>query len=161
MTILVSGDRQAFEKCQKVFDVLGEKTFYLGTGEEALYHKLLLNMMVATTSQILAESVTFGKLAGLDLYKMVEVIRGSAVASPTLCHRAERIARQDFARGASVKMLAKDLDLALGAGRKLRSPMPVTGLVHQFLSIMEATGRSELDHSALALLMQDLSQTKD
>jgi len=160
LTILVSGDKQAVEKCLKVFAVLGEKIYYLGTGEEALYYKLVVNMMVATISQMLAEAMTFGKLAGLDQHKIVEVISGSVLACPIVCHRAERVVERNFTGGSSVQMITKDLDLVLAAGRQLGSPMPTTGLIHQFLSSMEVTGRSELDHSALALLMEELAAIK-
>lgn len=156
LTILVSGDKETFEKSKKVFEVMGKNIYYLGTGENALYHKLVVNIMVATTSQMLAEAMLFGKLAGLDMKQMVEVISGSVVASPILCHRAERVAEGNYIGGGSVQVMAKDLVLALTAGRKLGAPLPTTSLVHQFLSSMEAQGRSDLDHSALFLLMEEL-----
>ena len=160
LTIFASGDRETFEKCRKAFDVLGKSIYYLGAGEEALYYKLVVNILVVITSQMLAEAMVFGKLAGLDVHKMVEVISGSVVASPMLCHRAERIAEGNFSGGGSVALLAKDLSLALTAGKQLGSPMPTTSLVHQFLTSMEAMGRSELDHSALFLLMEELAGIK-
>lgn len=156
LTILVSGDKETFEKSKKVFEVLGKNIFYVGTGENSLYHKLVVNIMVATTSQMLAEAMLFGKLAGLDMKQMVEVISGSVVASPILCHRAERVAEGNYIGGGSVQVMAKDLVLALTAGRKLGAPLPTTSLVHQFLSSMEAQGRSGMDHSALFLLMEEL-----
>ena len=160
LTVFASGDEQAFKKCKKVFEAMGKKIFYLGTGEDALYHKLVVNMMVAVTSQMLAEAMMFGQLAGLDTHKMVEVISGSVVASPILCHRAERVAERNWVGGGSVQVMAKDLLLALTAGRQLGSPMPATGLVHQFLSSMEAMGRSDLDHSALFLIIEELAGKK-
>lgn len=156
LTIFVSGDKEALEKSKKVFEVMGKKIYYLGTGEDALYHKLVVNIMVATTSQMLAEAMLFGKLAGLDMKKMVEVISGSVVASPILCLRAERVAEGNYIGGGSIQMMAKDLVLALTEGRKLGAPLPTTSLVHQFLSSMEAQGKSDLDHSALFLLMEEL-----
>jgi len=160
LTIFVSGDKQAFEKCKKVFEAMGKKIFYLGTGEDALYHKLVVNMMVATTSQMMAEAMMFGQLAGLDTRKMVEVISGSVVASPILCHRIERVADRNFTGGGSVQLMAKDLLLALTAGRQLGSPMPTTALVHQLLNSMAAMGEADLDHSALFLLMEELAGKK-
>ena len=109
---------------------------------------------------MLAEAILFGKLAGLDTNKMVEVISGSVVASPILCHRAERVAERNWIGGGSVQVMTKDLVLALNAGKQLGSPMPTTSLVHQFLSSMEAQGRSDLDHSALFLIIEELAGKK-
>jgi 3-hydroxyisobutyrate dehydrogenase-like beta-hydroxyacid dehydrogenase len=158
LTIFVSGDKNAYEKCKNILKVVGRKIYYLGQGEAALYYKLLVNMMVATTSQMLAEAMLFGKLAGLDKKQMVKVISGSVVASPILCHRAERIASGDYSEGMSVQAMAKDLVLAITTGRKLGAPLPTTALVHQFLASMEARGESELDHSSLFLLMENLTR---
>jgi len=160
LTIFVSGDKEAFDKCKKIFEPMGRNIYYLGTGTDALYYKLAHNMMVGITSQMLAEAMMFVKLAGLDMKKMVELISSSVVASPILCHRAERVAKGDYAGGGSVEVIAKDTGLALNAGRELGSPMPVTALVHQFLNSMKAMGRSDLDNSSLYLLIEELAGKK-
>ncbi len=160
LTIFVSGDKQAYEKCQKVLGVMGQKIFYLGAREEALYLKLVHNMMVGMTSQMLAEAVTFGQKAGLDWHQMLEVISDTVVASPILCFKAERLAERNFTAAFSASMMAKDFDLALTAGKELGSPMPTIGLVRQFLGTLVATGRGELDYLALVLLMEELAGIK-
>lgn len=160
LTIFVSGDKQAYEKCQKVLGVMGQKIFYLGAKEEALYLKLVHNMMVGMTSQMLAEAVTFGQKAGLDWHQMLEVISDTVVASPILRFKAERLAERNFTAAFSASMMAKDFDLALTAGKELGSPMPTIGLVRQFLGTLVATGRGELDYLALVLLMEELAGIK-
>jgi len=160
LTIFVSGDKQAYEKCQKVLGVMGQKIFYLGAREEALYLKLVHNMMVGMTTHVLAEAVTFGQKAGLDWHQMLEVISDTVVASPILRFKAASLAERNFTAAATVSLIAKDFDLALAAGQQLGSPMPTIGLVRQFLGTLEATGRGELDHSALVLLMEEFAGIK-
>jgi hypothetical protein len=43
------------------------------------------------------------------------------------------------------------------AGQEMGVPMPTIGLVRQFLCMLQATGRGDLDFSALLLLMEDLA----
>lgn len=160
LTILVSGNKQAYEKCERVFKVMGKKIFYVGAGEEARYLKLAHNMMVGVTGQMLAEAVTFCEKAGLDWHQMLEVFSGSFVASPLLCFKAARLADRDFTAASTVLQLAKDFDLALVAGQQLESPMPITGLVRQFLGMLVATGKEELDWLSLVLLMEELAGIK-
>jgi len=160
LTILASGNRQAYEKCEKVFSVMAKKIFYVGAEEEARYLKLAHNMMVGVTAQMLAEAVTFGEKAGLDWHQMLEVFSGSFVASPLLCFKAARLADRDFTAASNVLQLAKDFDLALVAGQQLESPMPIAGLVRQFLGMLVATGKEELDYISLVLLMEDLAGIK-
>jgi len=160
LTILASGNRQAYEKCEKVFSVMAKKIFYVGAEEEARYLKLAHNMMVGITAQMLAEAVTFGEKAGLDWHQMLEVFSGSFVASPLLCFKAARLADRDFTAASNVLQLSKDFDLALATGLQLESPMPITGMVRQFLGMLVSTGKEELDYISLVLLMEELAGIK-
>ena len=160
LTILASGNRQAYEKCEKVFSVMAKKIFYVGAEEEARYLKLAHNMMVGVTAQMLAEAVTFGEKAGLDWHQMLEVFSGSFVASPLLCFKAARLADRDFTAASNVLQLSKDFDLALATGQQLESPMPITGMVRQFLGMLVSTGKEELDYISLVLLMEELAGIK-
>ena len=153
LTILASGNRQAYEKYEKVFSVMAKKIFYVGAEEEARYLKLAHNMM-------LAEAVTFGEKAGLDWHQMLEVFSGSFVASPLLCFKAARLADRDFTAASNVLQLSKDFDLALATGLQLESPMPITGMVRQFLGMLVSTGKEELDYISLVLLMEELAGIK-
>ena len=56
--------------------------------------------------------------------------------------------------------MAKDFALILDAGKKIGAPMPTISLVRQFLGMLQATGRGELDFSALLLLMEELGGIK-
>lgn len=160
LTILVSGARESYKKCEKVFKAIGEKIFYVGTEEEARYLKIALNMMSVVVFQALAEAVTFCQKANLDWSRLLEIIGASVVASPSICSKITNLAKRDFSPTGTVKQVLKDADIALAAGKQLGVPMPANSLVRQFLSALEATGRGELDPIALVLLMEDLSKTK-
>lgn len=160
LTIFASGDKQAYDKCQKIFGIMGQKTFHVGTGDEARYLKLVLNMMVGTTCQMLAEALTFGEKAGLAWEQMLEIIGSSVVASPLVAYKIQPLSKREFKAAFTASMMAKDFDLALAVGQKLGVPMPTVSLVRQFLGMLQATGRGELDFSALLLLMEELGGIK-
>ena len=161
LTILASGDKGAFDRCQKVFSAMGQKIFHVGTGDEARYLKLVLNMMVGTTLQMLAEALTFGKKAGLEWKQMLEIISASVVGSPLVNYKAGPIGDRNFKPAFTASLMAKDFDLALNTGSRLGVAMPTIGLVRQFLGTLKATGRGELDFSGLILLMEELAGIKD
>jgi len=56
LTIFVSGDKSAFDHCQPIFNTLGQKIFYVGQADEAVYLKLVINIMVGANIQALAEA---------------------------------------------------------------------------------------------------------
>lgn len=160
LTIFASGEKQVYQQCLDIFGALGQKIFHVGENEEARYLKLVLNMMVGTTCQMLAEALVFGEKAGLAWEQLLEIIGSSVVASPLVAYKIPPLSKREFNAAFTASMMAKDLDLALAAGQKLGVPMPTTSLVRQFLGMLKATGKGELDFSALLLLMEELGGIK-
>lgn len=160
LSIMVSGDKPAYERCQPVFNVLGKKIFYVGANEESRYLKFAVNIMIGQTTLMLAEAATFGKKAGLDWNEMLEVFNGSVAASPILLFKTSQLAKRDFTPGGTAHNLAKDADLILAAGKELGTPMLATALLRQLLVPLLNSGRGGLDHVALTLLMEELAGLK-
>lgn len=160
LTILCSGPKDAYNACFDLFEIMGKKIFYLGNTEEARYLKLLLNMMVAITSAMTAEALTFGELGGIEWKQMIDVINNSAVAAPQLGFKAQMLKDRDFTPAFSVAQMAKDLDLALKTGSDLNAPLPITSLVRQFLGMMMAQGRRDIDFFALVSLLEEMGGIK-
>lgn len=160
LSIFVSGDKSAYDECLPIFNVLGKSVTYVGPKEEARYMKLLINMMVATTSQMVAEALTFGERAGIDWKTMIDVIGQSVVASPLIGYKIKPLLERDFTPAFTIKQMEKDMDYALATGREIGAVMPLTSLVRQFLTAAEATGKGDIDLFSLLLLMEEISGIK-
>ena len=161
LTILVSVPRDAYERCKAIFEVMGQKCFHVGEKEEALYLKLLINIMVGVTSAVTAEAITFGKRGGLNWTQMIDIINNSVVASPLIGVKAQMLKGRRFPAAFSVRQMTKDFDLALDTGRAMDVPMPFTALKRQFYAVMKAQGKADLDYFGLAALAQEMAGLKD
>ena len=160
LTIFVSGPKEAYETCLSIFHCIGQKVFHVGTGEEARYLKLVLNMMVGLTSAMMAEALTFGEAGGMNWEQMIDIINASVVASPLVAYKSEPLKTRNYAPTFSVKQMAKDFDLMLGAGRSSNVPTPVTALVRQFYGTLIANGKGEEDFFALVKLVEGMAGIK-
>ena len=136
---------------------MGQKSFHVGTGEEARYLKLVLNMMVGLTSAMTAEALTFGERGGMDWNQMIDIINASVVGSPLVGYKAQMLKDRNFAPAFTAAQMAKDFDIALDTGKAINVPMPITSLVRQFLEAMKATGKGGLDYFGLVSLMEELA----
>jgi len=160
LTIFGSGPKDAYDRCLDIFNAMGQKSFHVGTGEEARYLKLVLNMMVGITSAMTAEALTFGERGGMDWNQMIDIINASVVASPLVGYKAQMLKDRNFAPAFSAAQMAKDFDIALDTGRAINVPMPVTSMVRQFLGTMKAQGKGELDFFALVGVLEELAGIK-
>ena len=160
LTVLVSGPKKAYEQCKDIFNVLGQKCFYVGKGDEARYLKLLINMMVGITSAMTAEALTFGKRGGLEWNQMVDLINNSVVGSPLIGFKVQLLKEREFPPAFTAAQMAKDFDLALHTGRSMDIPMPITAFTRELYGAMKATGKGDLDYFGLVALMEEMAGIK-
>ena len=155
--VLCSGDKAAYEKVLPLFKIIGNKQYHVGMQEEARYLKLAINIMIGATCQILAEALVFGEQAGLDWEQMLDIFCESAAGSPLINYKAKPLKNRSFDPAFSVKLMEKDMDLALDVAKQTNTTLPVAALVRQFLAATRSTGRGDLDFSALLLLAEDMA----
>lgn len=149
LTVMASGPRAAYDKLLPVLQLLGPNQFYLGEGEQARLMKLVVNLMIAQTSAMLAEGLALGRKGGLDWRDMWQVLGASAVGSPILKAKSVQLSERDFTPTFTVLQMIKDLDLILGEGETLHSPLPHTALVHQLMHAAVAQGDGGDDYAAI------------
>jgi 3-hydroxyisobutyrate dehydrogenase-like beta-hydroxyacid dehydrogenase len=149
LTILVSGDASAYERARSVLELIGPTLFFLGDAEQARVMKLALNLMVAGTTELLAEALVLGEASGLERAQMLDVIGGSAVGSPFVRYKSGPLAAEDFTSTFSARLMHKDLRLVAGSADDAGVPLPVTALVQQLVQACIDAGMGELDFSVL------------
>lgn len=160
LTIFASGPRDAYDACEDMFSKMGQKSFYVGAGEEARYLKLVLNMMVGLSSAMVAEALTFGEAGGMDWSQMIEIVGNSVVASPLVGYKTQMLKDRNWAPAFTSTQMAKDFDTALATGRLTNVPMPLTAIVRQFWGTMMATGKQDMDFFALVTLLEEMAGLK-
>lgn len=149
LTILASGDEQAWATVLPLIKVLSVRQFYLGSGEEARYMKLVINTLVGATSAILAEALALGASGGLNHGSMMEVICESAVASPLLKYKSEAVVSADYTPAFTVQQMIKDFSLISDAGRANGVPLMATGLILELYRAAANSGLRDQDFFAL------------
>jgi len=157
LTIFASGPKDAYDQCVDIFGSMGQKSLHVGTGEEARYLKLVLNMMVGLTSAMTAEALTFGEKGGMDWEQMIDIVNNSVVASPLVGYKAQMLKDRNYAPAFTIAQMAKDFDIALDTAKAIDVPMPITSLVRQFFGTMKAKGKGELDFFAYVTLLEELA----
>ena len=161
LVILVSGPQEIFGKQRDIFDVMGNKIFYVGGEEQARYLKLSINMMVGVSAIMMAEALALGKAGGLDWDMMIDIIKNSAVGSPVVNYKEQMLKDRDFTPAFSAKQMAKDFDLILEAARTGNVPLSIAAQTQQNWSSMIATGRGENDFFGYIELLEELSGLKE
>lgn len=147
--IIVSGPRDAFDRLGDVLRDIGPNVFHVGEGEEARIVKLALNLMIAGTTQLMAEALVLSEKHGIERATMLEVMGASAVGSPLVKYKTEALVADDYRSTFTSSLMFKDLRLALDAAHEVGAPLPATALTQQLIEACIATGMGDDDFAAL------------
>ena len=154
LTVLVSGPRTAYDQMLPLLKALGPNHFYLGEAEQARLMKLVVNLMIAQTSAMLAEALTLGRKGGLDWQAMWEVLTASAVASPIVKAKSTQLSQRDFTPTFTVEQMIKDLDLILAAGAASNVPLMQTAMTQKLMHAAVVQGNGLDDYAAIIKVLE-------
>lgn len=155
ITVMCSGPREAYDRALPLFRDISRKQHYLGEGYGARAMKLAHNMMLAVNMQMLAETLAFCVKAGVDADVAMDIIGESMMYNRYLDFKLPEIRDRTFKRTSMpVKMLAKDMRLAMECVEQVGAKAPLTGVVKENLDTLNALGFGDQDPSWLVLLME-------
>ena len=157
LTVMVSGPRDAYDAMLPLLRLLGPTHFWLGDGEQARLMKLVVNLMIAQTSAMLAEALALGSKGGLGWKDMFAVLTASAVGSPILQAKAVQLAERDFTPTFTVEQMIKDLGLILEAGAHAHVPLPQAAATLQLMHAAMAQGFGAEDYAAIIKAVEQAS----
>jgi len=157
LSIMVGGEKAAFERALPIFRALGKKIVHLGAAGAGQVTKACNQIIVGCTIQAVAEALTLAKKAGVDVAKVREALLGGLAQSRILEVHGQRILDRNFQPGFKIKLHRKDMNIALQTGRTLSVPLPASALVATQMDAIIAQGDGELDHSSLALFLEKLA----
>ena len=153
LTFVVSGPKAAYEAARPYLDMMGTGSSYVGEGELARIAKICHNVMLGVVIQNLCEITVLAQKAGMPRHAFLDFLNKSVMGSMFTRYKTPALVNLDFHVTFTPKLLRKDLDLGLDAGKEFEVPMPLTSLTRDLLQQMIGHGMTEEDFSTL-LLMQ-------
>jgi 3-hydroxyisobutyrate dehydrogenase-like beta-hydroxyacid dehydrogenase len=160
LTIIVSGPEQVALELDPLLRALGPKVLYVGERERARVAKLVLQVLVGGTAELLGEALVLGESAGIDRARLLEVIGASAVGSPFVAYKSEPLLRDDYSATFTTEMMLKDIDLVLDLARESDLRLPFARQLRELLESAAAGGYGDVDFIALyAQLRQDAGES--
>ena len=153
LTIVASGPKRAYEDARPFLDMLGTGSSYVGEGELSRIAKICHNVMLGVVIQNLCEITVLAEKAGMPRHAFLDFLNKSVMGSMFTRYKTPALVNLDFHVTFTPKLLRKDLDLGLDAGRHFGVPMPLASITRDLLQQMIGQGMTEQDFSTL-LLMQ-------
>jgi 3-hydroxyisobutyrate dehydrogenase-like beta-hydroxyacid dehydrogenase len=151
LTVMVSGPKEGFEKCQPLLEAIGKKVVYVGRKPgSAQTMKVLNNMLSAAALAVSSEVFVLGVKAGLDPEIMLDVINSSSGRNTATADKFPKsVLPGTFDYGFKTDLIYKDLTLCLDQAETLGVPMWVGNMVRQLWGYAVSQGAGPRDFTTI------------
>jgi 3-hydroxyisobutyrate dehydrogenase-like beta-hydroxyacid dehydrogenase len=146
-SIMVGGDKAAFDRVRPVLLAIGPKATYIGTSGLAAQMKLAINLVLMVEVIAFGEGVALAEKGGVAREVAVDAMLGSVVASPVLGYRGPFILEGNMPAVplADVTLQQKDMTLVLDLARTSSAAVPLAAAANQMMNVCRGMGLGHHD----------------
>ena len=150
--VMPAGPKDAIEKCQPLFDIIGQRSFPLGDRPSAAnVVKLCGNFMIVSAIESLAEAMTLAGRHGVEKAALLDILTGTLFGAPIYRTYGDILVEGRYRpAGFAAPLALKDMNLATAAATDARVPMPLLSLVRDHLLATIAREGDDIDVSGIA-----------
>jgi 2-hydroxy-3-oxopropionate reductase len=160
LSIMVGGPEDLFDEVKPVFEVMGQTITLCGDNGAGQTVKACNQIQVALNFVGMAEAFVLGAKAGVDPAIILQVLSGGYAQTRVMDVRGPLLIKGEFGPGFKSKFHYKDLNIIMETAKELNVPLPATALAHTLFNAMIASGRGDLDHSAVINIIEDMAKVE-
>lgn len=157
LTIMVGGDEQVFRRALPLFEAMGKTITHIGPIGSGQTTKLINQVLIAVNLLAASEALTLARKCGVDPERVLAAVSAGSAGSWQLVNLGPKMLNRDFAPGFMIRLLQKDLRLALQEADRVHMPLLGTAVAHQLLRAAEDAGYSEEGTQAMVKVIEKLA----
>jgi 3-hydroxyisobutyrate dehydrogenase-like beta-hydroxyacid dehydrogenase len=149
LTIMVGGDRDAFERAEPLLQTMGALVLHVGPSGHGQMIKLINNTLAAINAAGLAEGLTLAQTAGIDTGKLLQVLAAGSGGSAMATLKAQQMIERDLDPLFKLEHMLKDVRHCIAEADGLGIDLPVAKLVESLYSQAAENGLGSRDFAAV------------
>src|SRR5947209_3766037 len=154
LIFIVGGDEAVIERLRPLFDAMGKQVFRMGETSKGQAAKLVMNLQIALIYEGFAEALTLATKLGVEAGTLLPLIQASMIRSGVVDYKAPFVLKRDFSPNFPLRLMHKDIHLALDAAREARVKLPGLETVEEVYDLASEEGHSDLDYAATLTLLE-------
>ena len=154
LIFMVGGEEAAIENLKSLFAAMGKVFFRMGDTGKGQATKLAMNLQIALIYEGLAEALTLATKWGVEAESLLHVINASMVRSGVVEYKAPFVLKRDFSPNFPLRLMHKDIRLALAAAKEVRVKLPALETVEEIYEMATEDGHENLDYAATLTLLE-------
>jgi len=158
LVMMISGNKQTYEKFSNVFDTIAEKTFFLGESGTAHSIKLAMNLQIAMLALSLSEGITLTRKAGFDPEIFLKILNSTYFKTGMSEKKAYKMIKDDFEPTFTLQNLKKDLDTINETAESFNAEMPMSEMASKVYQNAIDAGFSDIDYTGILAYLKKINQ---
>jgi 3-hydroxyisobutyrate dehydrogenase-like beta-hydroxyacid dehydrogenase len=154
LIFMVGGDQAVIDKIKPLFDAMGKQVFHMGETSKGQAAKLVMNLQIALIYEGFAEALTLATKLGVEAATLIPLVQATMVRSGVVDYKAPFILHRDFTPNFPLRLMHKDIRLALDAARESRIKLPGLEAVEEVYDLASEEGQQDLDYAATLTLLE-------
>jgi 3-hydroxyisobutyrate dehydrogenase/2-hydroxy-3-oxopropionate reductase len=154
LLFIVGGDEPTIERLKPLYAAIGKKIFRMGEVGKGQSAKLTMNLQIALIYEGFAEGLTLAAKLGVDAEKLIPLVNASMIKSGVVEYKAPFVLARDFTANFPLRLMRKDIRLALDAAKEVRAKLPALETVEEVYDLAIEDGHADLDYAATLLLLE-------
>ena len=160
LVFMIGGKKEVLERVEPVLAAMGKRFFHVGPVGAGQTVKLAMNMILALEVQAFSEALALVTHAGVPAERLVEVLQSSMARAPVLDVKAPVILAGNFAPSFPLRLMHKDMGLALDLAKELGVSLPATGAAYGTYTTVKAAATEDVDYAAVARFWERASTSR-
>jgi 3-hydroxyisobutyrate dehydrogenase-like beta-hydroxyacid dehydrogenase len=154
LIFIVGGEESAIEKLKPLFAAMGKKFCRMGDTSKGQVAKLAMNLQIALIYEGFAEGLTLAAKLGVDAQTLIPLIEISMIRSGVTDYKAPFVLSRDFSPNFPLRLMRKDIRLALEAAKEARVKLPGLETVEEIYDLATEEGHENDDYAATLTLLE-------
>ena len=149
LVMMVSGNKDSFEYCKKVFENIANKVFFLGDAGVAHLIKLAMNLQITMLALALSEGITLVKKSDVDPRIFLEILNSTYFKTGMSEKKAYNMIDGKFDPTFTLANLKKDITTINNAAKELGITLPMIKKAEQIYENALNEGLGEIDYTGI------------
>ena len=160
LVMMVSGNKESFDRCKNVFEKIANKVFFLGESGVAHSVKLAMNLQITMLALALSEGIILMKKANVDPKIFLEILNSTYFKTGMSEKKAFKMIENKFDATFTLSNLKKDISTITSAAKSLGIELPMIKKAEQVYENAVKEGFGEIDYTGIIEYIKKINNLK-
>lgn len=160
LVMMVSGDKESFNYCKKVWDTIANRVFFLGESGVAHSVKLAMNLQITMLALALSEGITLVKKSGVDPKIFLEILNSTYFKTGMSEKKAYKMIEGKYDTTFTLANLKKDISTMTNTAKALGIELPMITKAEEIYENAISEGLGEIDYTGIIEYIKKINASK-